>query len=113
MDRSLAVTDAKAPGGGRNQAWHYPSRAECFQCHNPWAGYALAFTLAQLNKDHDYGSVIDNQPSTLEHARIVTVVPPGKGSRIKLSARLSHPSDPSATRTERARSYRHMKYSHC
>src|SRR5947209_111034 len=113
MDRRLTVTDAKAPGGRRQQTWHYPSRAECFQCHNPWAGYALAFTLAQLNKDHDYGPAIDNQLRTLEHAGIVTMVAQNKGGRMKLPAKLSDPHDPAVSLDERARSYLHVNCSHC
>lgn len=113
MDRSLVVTDSKAPGGRRHQTWHFPSRAECFQCHNPWAGYALAFTLAQLNKDHAYGPVIDNQLRTLEHAGVVTMVPAEKRRRFQLPAKLTDPSDPAATMNERARSYLHVNCSHC
>ena len=44
----LTVKDAKAPDGIRKQSWHFPSRTECRQCHNPWAGEALGFTESQL-----------------------------------------------------------------
>ena len=37
-----------AAGGMRKQTWHFPSRSECRQCHNPWAGEVLGFTEAQL-----------------------------------------------------------------
>src|SRR5207244_3979004 len=67
----------------------------------------------QLNKDHNYGSVIDNQMRTLEHAGIVTMATKSKGSRFELPARLSDPSDPAATLDERARSYLHVNCSHC
>jgi uncharacterized repeat protein (TIGR03806 family) len=113
MDRSFAVIDGKAPGGRRKQTWHYPGRAECMQCHNPWAGYALAFTLPQLNKDHHYGQVIDNQLRAFEHAGIVALVTKDKGARMKLPARLTDPNDKTASLEERARSYLHVNCSHC
>ncbi|HLJ93421.1 MAG TPA: PQQ-dependent sugar dehydrogenase [Gemmataceae bacterium] len=111
MDRTVLVTDAQAPGGRRQQTWHYPSRAECMQCHNPWTGHALAFTLAQLNKDHPYGPVTDNQLRTLEHAGIIKLV--AKQGRFKLPEHLSDPWDPRTNLSERARSYLHVNCSHC
>ena len=62
MDKALTVVDARAPGGKREQRWHFPSRTECLTCHNPWAGYLLAFNIPQLNKDHVYGKV-SGQPA--------------------------------------------------
>ena len=52
MDRTLVVADPKAPGGRREQTWHFPSRAECLTCHNSWSGYRLSFNPPQLGKDH-------------------------------------------------------------
>ena len=72
MDRPLTVIDANAPGGKRAHRWHYPSRAECLTCHNPWNGYTLAFNARQLNKNHDYSGVVDNQLRTLQHADLIT-----------------------------------------
>ena len=46
----LTVKDAQAPGGIRKQTWHFPSRSECRQCHNPWAGEILGFVEPQLRK---------------------------------------------------------------
>ena len=51
LDRTFTVQDAKAPAASGGRRWHYPSRAECMTCHNPWAGYALAFNPLQLNKE--------------------------------------------------------------
>jgi putative heme-binding domain-containing protein len=131
MDRSFTVIDGKAPGGRRKQTWHYPSRAECIQCHNPWAGYTLAFTLAQLNKDHHYerkrglslspqrdsplfrGSIVDNQLRAFEHAGLVALVPKEKNTRMQLPAKLTDPCDTTAGLKERARSYLHANCSHC
>jgi uncharacterized repeat protein (TIGR03806 family) len=112
-DRSLTVSDTNAPGGRRKQTWHYPSRAECLQCHNPWAGYTLAFTLPQLNKDHAYGAVTDNQLRTYEHAGLVALVSKSKQAPIQLPSKLSNPCDQTVGLVERARSYLHVNCSHC
>jgi putative heme-binding domain-containing protein len=116
-DRVLTVTDAHAPGGRRRQTWHYPSRAECITCHNPWAGYTLAFTAPQLNREHAYGGTADNQLRALEHAGLIALrqnqenkenglppQPPGK---------LTDPYDAAADLNERARSYLHVNCAHC
>ena len=116
-DRPVTVVDAKAPGGRRKQTWHYPSRAECLQCHNPWAGYALAFTPAQLNRAHDYGGIVDNQLRALEHAGLIALLQSPEeredGLPPKPPGKLTDPYDPSADLNERARSYLHVNCSHC
>jgi uncharacterized repeat protein (TIGR03806 family) len=67
MDRTFAVKDPKAPGGERRQTWHYPSRAECMVCHSRAANFVLGMSELQMNKDHNYGKVTDNQLRTFEH----------------------------------------------
>jgi putative heme-binding domain-containing protein len=116
-NRTLTVVDAQAPGGRRKQTYHYPSRAECITCHNPWAGYTLAFTPPQLNREHSYGSIVDNQLRTLAHAGLIHLerspenrengVPP------KPPGKFTNPYDASADLNERARSYLHVNCSHC
>ena len=119
LDRVFTVVDAGAPGGKRRQTWHYPSRTECLTCHNPWAGYTLAFTLPQLNRDHHYGSVVDNQLRTLKHAGLVslfhrdeedeTTTPLAALPRVKLT----DPYAATANLDERARSYLQVNCAHC
>ena len=46
----LTSRDVEAPGGVRKQTWQFSGRGACFQCHNPWAGTTLAFTLEQLDR---------------------------------------------------------------
>ncbi len=70
-DRNYEVADSKAPGGKRQQTWHYPSRAECMICHSQAGKYVLGLSTAQLNCDHDYDGVRDNQLRALAHAGIV------------------------------------------
>ena len=33
-NRTFTILDAQAPGGKRQQTWHFPSRTECTICHN-------------------------------------------------------------------------------
>jgi glucose/arabinose dehydrogenase len=65
-DRPFAV-------GKRQQTWHYPSRVECQVCHSRAANFVLGPSLLQMNRDHDYGGVIDNQLRALEHIEVFRV----------------------------------------
>jgi putative heme-binding domain-containing protein len=114
-DRPLTVSDARAPGGRRQHTWHIPSRAECMTCHNPWAGHTLAFTLAQLGRDHNYGGVIENQIEALRHAGLIELVhnPEEKRNGFTMPARLVNPHDHAAKLESRARSYLHANCAHC
>jgi uncharacterized repeat protein (TIGR03806 family) len=119
LDRELTVTDAQAPGGKRRQTWHFPSRTECLTCHNPWAGYALAFTLPQLNRDHDYGGVRDNQLRTLQHVGMVKLLHRDEGSERETTlakppaVRLTNPYDSAGDLDRRARTYLQVNCAHC
>jgi putative heme-binding domain-containing protein len=115
-DQTFTVVDVKAPGGRRKQTWHFPSRAECITCHNPWAGHTLAFTPAQLDRDHDYGGVVDNQLRTLLHAGLITHAHSDEAAYVnpaEKAVRLVNPYDPAAHLNDRARSYLQVNCSHC
>ncbi len=71
-DVTFTITDSDAPGGQYDQVYHYPSRNECLTCHVPESGYVLGFKTSQLNKNHDYGEVTDNQLRTLNHINLFT-----------------------------------------
>ena len=34
-DRVFTIQDPSAPGGSREQSWHYPSREACMDCPQP------------------------------------------------------------------------------
>ncbi|MBY0522850.1 MAG: PQQ-dependent sugar dehydrogenase [Gemmataceae bacterium] len=70
-DKQFAVVDGTATK--RKQVWHYPSRAECLVCHSRAANFVLGPSVLQMNKDHDYGRVTDNQLRTLEHLGVFRV----------------------------------------
>ena len=64
---------AQSPDGVRKQTWHYPSRAECMVCHSRAANFVLGLTTLQMNREHDYGKVRDNQLRVLEHLGMLRV----------------------------------------
>jgi len=73
MDRVFEIRNPVAPGVGRKQTWHYPSRAECMVCHSRAANFVLGLSVLQMNRDHDYSGVTDNQLRTLEHMDVFRV----------------------------------------
>ncbi len=97
--------DASAP-----QKWRFPSRAECMACHSRAANFVLGVTGAQLNRDHDYGLVRDNQLRTLEH--IGLFAKPLPKSPINLD-RLTNPADTTKDLEVRARTYLQVNCSVC
>jgi putative heme-binding domain-containing protein len=117
LNRALTVIDAHAPGGKRQQNWHFSSWAECMRCHNPWAGHTLAFTLPQLNRDHPYSSTMDNQVRTLRHVSVITLLHRDDGkdqpAPDKPLPRLVDPYDARGDINLRARSYLHVNCAHC
>jgi uncharacterized repeat protein (TIGR03806 family) len=116
--RPFQIVDASAPGRARTQTWRFGSRAECVRCHNNWAQYRLAFTLPQLNRDHDYGGVVDNQLRTLAHIGLVQLPEAlakqalAKDAFASLS-RFADPHDRTASIESRARAYLHVNCAHC
>ena len=47
LDRAFTVSTDKEPG--RQQTWHYPSRAECMVCHSRAANWVLGLSTVQMN----------------------------------------------------------------
>jgi putative heme-binding domain-containing protein len=117
VNRTLEVIDAQAPGGKRKQTWHYPSRAECMTCHNPWAGNGLAFTIPQINRDHDYGGVVDNQVRTFQHIGLIEMLHKQDGQDKPRPddslPKLVDPYDVKGDLDQRARSYLQVNCAHC
>ncbi|HZV03461.1 MAG TPA: PQQ-dependent sugar dehydrogenase [Gemmataceae bacterium] len=75
-DREFTIrvpSTADNPRGIRKQKWHYPSRTECMVCHSRAANFVLGLTELQMNKEHDYGGVRDNQLRVLEHLGVLRV----------------------------------------
>ena len=70
LDREFTI---KTANGERKQKWRYPSRSECMVCHSRAANFVLGLSDLQMNRDHDYGGVTDNQLRTLEHIGLFKV----------------------------------------
>jgi uncharacterized repeat protein (TIGR03806 family) len=120
--------------GERQQPWRFPSRTECMVCHSRAAGFVLGLTTLQMNKDHDYGGVVDNQLRALAHAGVFKYRVPnstdndgkpiyddGKPARYSdtLSkspheySKLVDPQDEKAALEARVRSYLHANCAQC
>jgi uncharacterized repeat protein (TIGR03806 family) len=105
--------------------WTIPSRQQCVRCHNPWAEHALAFNVAQLNRnvhaqvDHDGVNQIE-EFRRLGIIENVTLLPDPKKrfgkARVPKEAsklpRLSRPFGDDALPL-RARAYLHANCAHC
>ena len=114
-DRVFSIQDAAAPGGKRQQTWHFPSRTECTVCHNMAAKYVLGVNTLQTNRDFDYsdfdnGAVRDNQLRTFEHLGLFTKPLPKPPAELP---KLVDYADSSNDLNRRARSYLHANCSHC
>ena len=110
LDRTYTIRDPAAPGGTRRQTWHFPSRAECMLCHTMPAKFVLGVNTLQMNRDFDYGGVVDNQLRAWEHAGLFTKPLPAPPE--KLPGLVDY-ADKTKDLDRRARSYLHANCSHC
>lgn len=92
-----------------DQLWHYPSSAECSQCHTSAAGDSLGLEVRQLNTEFDYSGGTANQLDTLEAIGAFTepLLQRHRANPLVDSRDESHPLD------LRARAYLHSNCSNC
>ena len=109
-DLVLPIKDGTAQNGLREQSWHVPSRNECMVCHSRAAGFVLGLNTLQMNKDHDYDGVVDNQLRALSHVGIFTE-PIEK--RPEEYGSLPNAYDGTAELEARARAYLHVNCAVC
>ncbi len=124
LDKTYTVTDADAPGGKREQTWHYPSRSECVLCHTMPAHFTLGLNTAQMNRNFNYSGTTDNQLRTLDHLGVFTkplaeyykpdpdAPAKEKEKEVKLAS-LPDPHDATVSLDARARSYLQANCAHC
>lgn len=110
LERTFTIRDPRVADGVREQAWRFPSRAECTLCHTMAAKYALGVNTLQMNRDHRYGGVVANQLATLEHLGVFTQPLPNSPARLP---RLANDRDDRDDLNQRARAYLHANCSHC
>lgn len=65
---TLTLTDANGVTSSRN--YDYPSSAQCHSCHTNAAGILLGLRAPQLNRNFNYGGVIDNQLRSFNHIEL-------------------------------------------
>jgi uncharacterized repeat protein (TIGR03806 family) len=110
LSRAYTIRDPAAPGGQRRQTWRFPSRTECTLCHTMASKYILGMTTLQMNKEHDYGAVTQNQLAVLEQLGVFKDKLPEPPERLP---RLVDYQDPRQDQNLRARSYLHANCAHC
>jgi glucose/arabinose dehydrogenase/mono/diheme cytochrome c family protein len=100
LDEEFAINDG---GNVRTQIWHYPGRSECLTCHTrlTLGGLALGFNTPQLNRDFDYGVVVDNQIRAMDHAGYFLRA----ATNINSLRALARADDESVSLEQRVRSY--------
>jgi uncharacterized repeat protein (TIGR03806 family) len=68
-------TGKDKPVGTGAQVWHYPSRAQCLECHTTYTGRSLGLTTAQLNADFPYAEGVMNQVAKFEQLGLLDAPP--------------------------------------
>ena len=91
--------------------WHVPSRTECMFCHSRAAQFVIGLDTRQLNRNHTYGDVTDNQLRTLNHIGIFEPTLPEK--KLEEFDAFPNPYDDTADTDRRARAYLEVNCSIC
>ncbi len=94
----------------KSQSYYYPSRMECLDCHTPAAGFVLGVRTAQINKQHLYGAVSDNQLRSYNHIRLFTE---DIGEDYIAFPRLPSYQDSTVAINQRARAYLDANCANC
>lgn len=96
-------------GALRTQDYEYPSRVACFNCHTAAAGIPLGLRSAQLNREHLFGTIVDNQ---LRAYNGVGLFDRNIGAASQYAVQVD-PADATAELSARARSYLDANCSQC
>lgn len=102
--------EAGASGPSSRPKWRFPSRADCMACHSRAANFVLGVTGSQLNREHAYGGVRDNQLRALEHIGFFKDALPKPPKDLDA---LIDPRDAAQDLERRVRTYLHVNCSVC
>ncbi|AGA26759.1 PQQ-dependent sugar dehydrogenase [Singulisphaera acidiphila] len=108
-DAEFAVGGPESQAGAR-QKWRFPSRSECMACHSRAAGFVLGLTGSQLNREHEYDGIRDNQIRALDHIGLFSKALPKAPKDLDT---LIDPRDPTQDLERRARTYLQVNCSVC
>lgn len=97
------------PASSPAQSWRYPGRSECRTCHTPAGGFALSFNTRQVNRDHQYGALAQNQIAALSSAGYFSAAVPG----VNTLPAFPNLSDSTASLEARVRAYLAVNCSQC
>lgn len=114
---NAAGTEANRVIGGKtanvnNQAWIFPSEAQCLLCHTSAAGFSLGLETGQLNGSITYAATgrTANQLTTLNAIGLFAPALSGVASAQPV---IPSPTDSARTLAERARAYLHSNCAQC
>ncbi|MEM7235213.1 MAG: PQQ-dependent sugar dehydrogenase, partial [Planctomycetota bacterium] len=103
---------ATADGGTETQTWSFPA-GQCSRCHTDVAGFVLGVGTAQLNRDHDYVLLADNQLRAWNHISLFDAdLFEGVDDNPAIYAALPNENE-EGTATERARAYLDVNCAMC
>ena len=111
LDETFSIIDRE--GNPQNQTWHYPSRDECFSCHQEAVGTVLGANTFQLNESINYPLTgrTSNQLATLSHLGMLSQVL--SSEEIPVLNRIERKEDTEVPLDLRARSYLDVNCSNC
>jgi mono/diheme cytochrome c family protein len=98
LDETFMIDDSGIP---RTQVWHYPGRSECLHCHTGQGGLVLGFNTPQMNRDFDYGGIVDNQIRAMTNAGYFST----PVLNLPSLRWLAHPTNEAVSVEQRVRSY--------
>lgn len=107
------VSITTTTGGTRTQAWTYPSRSDCMQCHNTAAGGALGLRTWQLNGSYNYPGTTTTANQLQAWSNIGMFDQTLTAGQISGFLKASGLKDESASLEARVRSYIDSNCAHC
>jgi uncharacterized repeat protein (TIGR03806 family) len=107
-DQEGGVKKDIADGAGGTQRWHFPSRAQCLQCHTVAAGVSLGPSTAQLERAFSVAAGLSGNQLDVWEQMGLFEQPLGQPRAAALE-----PPAGSAGLEQRARSYLHANCANC